>query len=116
MYSAALLLAGKVPSWVWYASAAGVALYIIKKGSLQAAAQGAVAGVVGQAGSAAIGAAEGVIYGIGDVVGLPRTETTKCQEAMARGDNWSASFHCPAATFLDWQKRGIGSQFEDLFN
>lgn len=116
MYSELFKIVQKVPAWVWLGGAAGVALYIIKKGSLEAAAQGAVAGVVGQAGSVVIGGAEGVILGLGDAIGLPRTDLTKCQQAMKAGDNWRASYECDASTFLAWQRRGITSRFEDLFN
>jgi hypothetical protein len=49
---------------------------------------------------AAEGAATGVVLGVGDAVGVPRTDTDACQAALAAGDYWEASFKCPAGTFL----------------
>lgn len=99
----------KIPSWVWIASAAGVALYIIKKGSISAAVQGVTAGAVGAAGSAATGAASGVVLGIGDVLGIPRTDETACERAQRLGNRFDASKYCTAGQYLKWQ-------YEDLFN
>jgi hypothetical protein len=31
---------------------------------------------------------------------LPDTDAQKCDDALARGDYWHASFYCPAGTFL----------------
>jgi len=42
----------------------------------------------------------GVAIGIGDVLGLPRTDETECQKAIREGRTWDASFACPAGTFL----------------
>lgn len=60
--------------------------------------------VAGAAGSAAVGAVvdagAGVVTGIGDVVGVPRTDTTQCDIDLANGDYWAASFSCPAGRFL----------------
>lgn len=100
---------GKVPQWVWLAGAAGVALYIIKKGGIAPAAQAAVAAVVGTAGNAATGAASGVVLGIGDVIGIPRTDETLCEQAKRMGKNFDASKYCTAGNYLKWQ-------YEDLFN
>ncbi len=66
------------------------------------------AGALGQSlglslGTAAVdlvdGAASGVVYGIGDAVGIPRTDETACQKAMREGRTLDASFACPALTF-----------------
>lgn len=38
------------------------------------------------------------------VVGVPRTDTpeaqSRCQAALNAGDDWEASFYCPASTWL----------------
>lgn len=77
--------------------AAGVAigLILVKKnlGVVDAAA-GAV-GVIGDA----VG---GVAIGIGDVIGIPRTNETECEAAMREGRTWDASFACPAKTWLKY--------------
>lgn len=72
--------------------AALLALYLAKKGVA-----GAVAGVVGAAGDAAAG----TVYGIGDIIGIPRTSAEQCAQARASGDLWAQSLYCPAGTFLD---------------
>lgn len=56
-------------------------------------------------GGAAIGRAAadlpaGVVVGIGDSVGLPRTDRSACDVALAEGRLWDASFVCPAGTWL----------------
>lgn len=58
----------------------------------------------GAAGSAAVGAVAdagaGAVLGIGDVVGIPRTETSKCAADLEAGRLWDASFSCPAGVFI----------------
>lgn len=44
--------------------------------------------------------AAGVVLGIGDSVGIPRTDQTECERALAEGRYWDASFACPAGDFL----------------
>lgn len=112
-----------VPNWALYAAAAGVALYVIKKGSLQAAAADAVAGVVGSAGNVVTGAASGVVLGVGDVLGIPRTDLEKCKECIRNADNYGASKYCSAGVFAKWQalslqKKLFGKTFtmNDIFN
>lgn len=73
--------------------AALLALYIAKKGVA-----GAVAGAVGAAGDAAVG----TVYGIGDFIGIPRTNETECARAKREGRTWDASFACPAGDFLGY--------------
>lgn len=70
-----------------------VALVLIlqKKNLLQGVAAGAV-GVVADTGS-------GLALGIGDVLGLPRTNADKCAAAKASGSLWDQSLYCPALDF-----------------
>lgn len=42
----------------------------------------------------------GVVLGVGDVVGLPRTDTDQCSRDLAAGNTWDASFSCPAGRFI----------------
>lgn len=69
-----------------------VALYMLKKKGVTNVAAGAV-GVLGDA-------AAGAVIGIGDQIGIPRTDQTECEKAIAEGRTWDASFACPAGTFL----------------
>jgi len=62
--------------------------------------KGAVADVVGGAAGAVVDAGAGAVLGIGDAVGIPRTDKTECQKALDEGRIWDASFACPAGTFL----------------
>lgn len=61
-------------------------------------------------GSAAVDMVDGTIAGvvetIGEKVGIPRTDETRCQAAKRQGDTWAASFHCPAGDFLEWVYNG----------
>lgn len=55
-------------------------------------------------GSGTVDLVDGVVTGsvitAGVAVGIPETNMTKCQQAMAEGRTWDASFDCPAAEFL----------------
>lgn len=52
----------------------------------------------------AVDLADGVIsesiFTVGEVVGVPRTNMNKCEQAKAEGRTWDASFDCPAGDFL----------------
>lgn len=85
------------PEWVLYGVGAGVALIALNallSGRLLTASAGAVARAPVDA---FIGGAEGFL-------GLPDTRTpesvTECERARAAGDDWVASFVCPAATWF----------------
>lgn len=52
------------------------------------------------AGGAIVDAGVGIVEGIGEAVGIPRTDQTECQRLIAAGDWWAASFACPAGDFL----------------
>jgi len=65
-------------------------------GSVQSVAEGA--GEI--AGSIVVGAGTGVVLGVARSVGIPDTEADKCQAALDAGEMWTASFYCPAGTFL----------------
>lgn len=74
-------------------------LYLVKK---KDAAAGAGAAVGGAAVDFADGLAGGVVTGIGGLIGVPRTDMTECEKAIAEGRTWDASFACPAADFLEY--------------
>ena len=80
----------------------GVAVYVWKKGGIGGAVADLAAGAVGVANSAA----GGVVNGLGDVIGIPRTSQTECERAISEGRTWDASFACPAGQFLGslWTK------------
>lgn len=66
--------------------------------------KGAAGGIGSAVAGAVIGAADGVVgetvNSIGEVVGIPRTDKSRCQLAKEAGDTWAASFDCPAGEFL----------------
>lgn len=79
------------------AGAIAAIAYVVKKnGGLAGVAAGAASALVGAVGDAASGA----VLGIGDVLGVPRTDMTECERALAEGRTWDASFACPASDFL----------------
>lgn len=65
---------------------------------------GAVGGALGDVAAAVPGIAAdtvgGLVLGVGDVIGIPRTNETECEKALREGRRWDASFACPAGTFL----------------
>ncbi|WP_354682655.1 hypothetical protein [Cupriavidus necator] len=75
---------------------AAIAFVVKKNGGLQGVAAGAASALVGAVGDAASGA----VLGIGDVLGVPRTDMSECELAIAEGRTWDASFACPAGAFL----------------
>lgn len=75
---------------------AAVAFYMLKKKGVTNVAAGATTEILGVVGD--VGA--GVVIGVGDVIGIPRTNMTECERALAEGRTWDASFACPAKTFL----------------
>lgn len=56
--------------------------------------------------SAAGGAVTGTVTTIGQQVGIPETNMTKCQMDLMAGKTWDASFDCPAADFLRYLANG----------
>lgn len=72
-----------------------VVVYVATRSLRQAAASVTQAGV-----NVATGAAEGVVVGVSEVIGIPDTDAAKCSAAIATGDYWDASVYCDAGTFL----------------
>lgn len=70
--------------------------------SVTEAAAGAVSGAVGAVGDLAAGA----VLGIGDAVGVPRTDQMLCDISKAKGDVLGASKYCTAGDFLAWTMQG----------
>lgn len=71
-------------------------LWLSRNGNGQAVGQ-----TVGEAAvSTIVGAGTGVVLGVGEAVGIPRTNMTECERAIAEGRTWDASFACPAGTFI----------------
>lgn len=46
------------------------------------------------------GVVAGAVTGIGQAVGIPKTNAEIGREALARGDYWEASFYLPAGEFI----------------
>lgn len=85
------------PKWVMWGGAAGLALLVLNRvtgGKLVTATASTIARAPVDA---FYGATEGFL-------GLPDTRTasnvSKCDAARAAGDDWAASFYCPAATWF----------------
>lgn len=69
-------------------------------------AQDVAVGAVDTAVEVVNGAASGVVLGIGDQVGIPRTELNACELAIKEGRTWDASFACPAGRFIEYLANG----------
>lgn len=52
------------------------------------------------AATAVVDTATGAVIGVGKAVGIPETNMTECERALAEGRTWDASFVCPAGTFI----------------
>lgn len=57
-------------------------------------------------GGAVVDLADGLVSNtvetIGEVVGIPKTDMTACERAIAEGRTWEASFVCPAKRFIKY--------------
>lgn len=80
------------------AGVVAVAVLVMRKGAAQSV--GAAAGEA--AGNFVAGAAGGVVLGIGDGLGVDRTNVGQCERDKAAGDTWAASFSCGAGDFVKW--------------
>lgn len=78
------------------AAIVGFAVLIYVKKNLQGMIATAAGGVVGVVDDVA----SGVVIGVGEVIGIPRTNETECDKALREGRTWDASFACPAWKFL----------------
>lgn len=85
------------PEWLLWGVGLGVALLIVNRITGGAIVTGAASTITRAPADMVIGAADGLF-------GLPDTRTadsvSKCDAARAAGDDWAASFYCPAADFL----------------
>lgn len=52
--------------------------------------------------------APNVVLGVGDGLGIPRTNSDQCTKDLTAGDMWAASFSCPATRFV---REGLLSRF-----
>lgn len=82
-----------LPGWAWAGLGLAAAWVLLRPRDAAAA---IAQGVVGTA----AGLAEGTVKGLGAAVGIPDTDAANCQASLDAGDTWSASFYCPAGTFL----------------
>jgi hypothetical protein len=96
------------------AAVAAVALLILARNPDTAGKLGQGAGEA--LGQAAAGALAGVALGVGDSIGLPRTDATECEKAMAEGRYWDASFVCPAGDFIGGAAGGVKTTLSDLWD
>jgi hypothetical protein len=82
--------------------AGGVAVAALALWWFSRSGNGATVGqTVGEAAvSTIVGAGTGVVLGAGEAVGIPRTNQTECERAIAEGRTWDASFACPAGTWI----------------
>ncbi|MFL6675887.1 MAG: hypothetical protein ACJ8LG_21670 [Massilia sp.] len=72
-------------------AAVGVFFYVRNKG---------VTGVAADVTGAVLDTGAGVAIGIGDAIGIPRTNESECEKAIREGRTLDASFACPAGTFI----------------
>ena len=86
---------------------AGLGIGLVLLIGLNRSSGGSLAAGVGETvGKGAVDLADGVlsgtVQGIGGVVGIQPTNLTKCQQDIAAGRTWDASFSCPAGTWLKY--------------
>lgn len=82
-----------------------IALGVVGVAALVVAGKGAKAtgeAIGGAVVDMADGALSGVVLGVGDLVGVPRTDETECERAKREGRTWDASFACPAGNFISY--------------
>lgn len=65
-------------------------------------AQGTGEAIGGALADMASGIFSGTVLGVGDAVGVPRTDLTECERAKLEGRTWDASFVCEAVDYLKY--------------
>lgn len=85
---------------LFYAALAGVAIIAATWVTKNAGEVGASIG--GAAVDAVDGVLNGTVTGIGEMIGVDKTNKTECEKAKADGRTWDASFACPAGDFLKY--------------
>ena len=80
--------------------AVGIGAVFLGAWYLQSRLVGNLGGIVQAVPGVIADTAANVVIGTGDVLGIPRTNMTECERAIAEGRTWDASFACPAGTFL----------------
>lgn len=97
-----------------------VALYIVKKAASSIADAGGAAGVAATAAGAVVdaagGAATGTVVAIGQQFGIPNTSLSACEQAMAEGRTWDASFACPLPVFTKYLVNGYTPGMADAYD
>lgn len=87
--------------------AAIVGVYLLSTKAGQEIVAKLTAGAVNTAAGAVDGAASGVVLGVGDALGVPRTNRQLCQIAID-SDNWlDASKYCTLSELFAWEKSYI---------
>lgn len=91
---------GIKPIWIVYGVAAGLGVFLLNRALDGRLISGAVTSVAGAVAQVPVD----VVFGVTDaLIGLPDTRTaqtqTACEKAKAEGNDWEASFVCPAS---DW--------------
>lgn len=93
------------------AVALAAVLLLVKKNGVEG-----VGFAVGEAAADAVGGVvAGAAQGVGDWVGLPRTNETECEKAMREGRYWDASFVCPAGDFIGGTTSDAIDSLKDLW-
>lgn len=59
-------------------------------------------GFFGGLGGTAANAGKEAIFSAGDVLGVPRTDASRCEAAKAAGATFEASKYCEASEFIRW--------------
>lgn len=78
---------------VGLAAAAGLAAWVLTR-------RGVAQDAGAAAGRAAVDLVSGGVLGVGDALGIPRTEARRCQAAIEARDWFEASKACPAGEFI----------------
>lgn len=84
--------------------AALVGVYLLSTKAGQELVAKVTASAAGVAVDAVDGAASGVVLGIGDVVGVPRTNRQLCQIAINSGNYLDATKYCTLSELFAWQE------------
>ncbi len=84
--------------YLFAGSAVALTLYLLARADVASNVGSAVGGALVDITD---GVVTGAVKGVGGVFGVPDTNQTECERALAEGRKWDASFACDAKTFLD---------------
>ncbi len=94
------------PFFIGGALLLGGIIWIARKG---------VSGVVGDVAQEAAEIPAEIVQGVGEAIGIPRTDAQRCEIAKANGQHLEASQYCTAVDFASWEASNVAGSVQSAY-